>query len=88
MVTHFTHFEKVAVAVAKSGGFLPLIPIFAALGALELLGGGAATIVKAVNAAKGAQKQLKENQRHNQKMEAIAFNKSRNGLYIKPYKKG
>jgi hypothetical protein len=48
--------------VPKSGVFLPLIPIFAALGALGSLGGGA---------AKEAQKQLKENQRHNQKMEAI-----------------
>jgi hypothetical protein len=76
------------IPVPKSGGFLPLIPIFAALGALGSLGGGAATIVKAVNAAKEAQKQLKENQRHNQKMEAIALNKSGNGLYLKPYKKG
>jgi hypothetical protein len=49
------------IPVPKSGGFLPLIPIFAALGALGSLGGGAATIVKAVNAAKEAQIQLKEN---------------------------
>jgi hypothetical protein len=62
------------IPVPNSDGFLPLIPIFAGLGALGLLG-GAATIVKAVNAAKEAQKQLKENQRHNQIMETIALNK-------------
>jgi hypothetical protein len=49
------------IPVPESGFFLPLVPIFAALGALGSLGGGAATIVKTVNAAKEAQKQLKEN---------------------------
>jgi hypothetical protein len=49
------------IPVPESVFFLPLVPIFAALGALGSLGGGAATIVKTVNAAKEAQKQFKEN---------------------------
>ncbi|KAK4873510.1 hypothetical protein RN001_015539 [Aquatica leii] len=76
------------IPVPKIGGFLPLIPIFAALGALGSLGGGAAAIAKTVIAAKDAKEKLKENQRHNQTMEAIALNKSGNGLYLQPYKKG
>nr|WP_129335181.1 hypothetical protein [Enterobacter cloacae complex sp. 2DZ2F20B] len=76
------------IPIPKSGGFLPLLPIFAALGALGSLGGGAAAIAKAVNDAKSAKEQLKENQRHNQKMESIAVGKSGSGLYLKPYKRG
>lgn len=69
----------------KSGGALPLIPIFAALSAAGALSGGISNIVKAVNETKIATKELKESQRHNQAMEAIALGK---GLYLKPYKKG
>lgn len=73
------------IPVPKTGGFLPLIPIFAGLSALGALSGGAAGIAKAVQAAKSAQAQLKESERHNQAMEAIAIGK---GLYLKPYRKG
>lgn len=73
------------IPVPKSGGFLPLIPIFAALSAIGALSGGAASIAKAVNAAKTASENLKEAQRHNQMMESIAMGK---GLYLKPYKSG
>jgi len=52
---------------------------------LRALGGGAAGIAKAVNYAKAATEQLKEAQRHNKMMEAIAMGK---GLYLKPYRKG
>jgi ribosomal protein S5 len=78
------------IPIPKTGGFLPLIPIFAALGALGSLGDGAAAIAKAVNDTKAAKEQLKETQRHNQSMEAIALNKSKSGkrLFLKPYKKG
>ncbi|XP_056644299.1 uncharacterized protein LOC130450118 [Diorhabda sublineata] len=44
--------------VAKSGGFLPLIPLFASLSALGALSGGAAGIAKTVIDAKHAQKKL------------------------------
>lgn len=73
------------IPIPKTGGFLPLIPIFAALSALGALGGGAAGIVKAVNDSKSAKENLKEAQRHNKSMEAIAIGK---GLYLKPYKNG
>lgn len=73
------------IPVPKTGGFLPLIPIFAGLSALGALSGGAAGIAKAVQEAKTAQSQLKEAQRHNASMEAIALGK---GLYLKPYRKG
>lgn len=73
------------IPVPKTGGLLPLIPIFAGLSALGSLAGGAAGIAKAVTDYKSAQKNLLESERHNKMMESIALGK---GLYIKPYKKG
>lgn len=73
------------IPIPKTGGFLPLIPIFAGLSALGALSGGAAGIAKAVQDSKAAQQQLKESERHNKTMEAIAMGK---GLYLKPYRKG
>lgn len=73
------------IPLPKSGGLLPLIPIFAGLSALGSLAGGAAGIAKAVNDSKAAQKSLQESERHNKMMEAVALGK---GLYIKSHKKG
>lgn len=73
------------IPIPKTGGFLPLIPIFAGLSALGSLAGGAAGITKAVNDYKVAQKSLQEAERHNKMMESIALGK---GLYIKSHKKG
>ena len=64
---------------------LPLIPIFAALSSLGALSGGVSGVVKAINDARAAKKQLEEAKRHNQKMEAISIGK---GLYLKPQKIG
>ena len=74
--------------VPQSGGFIPLIPLFAGLSAIGAVAGGAAGIAKAVNDAKSAQKELTETKRHNEAMEAIASSQSGTGLYLKPYKKG
>lgn len=74
------------IPVPKTGGILPLIPIFAGLSALGALSGGAAGIAKAVNDAKAAKQQLEESQRHNKAMEALAI--GGRGLYLKPYKSG
>lgn len=76
------------IPLPKSGGFLPLIPLFAGLSALGALAGGASGIAKAVNASKDAQQELKEAQRHNKSLEAIALGKKGSGLYLKPYRKG
>lgn len=73
------------IPVPKTGGLLPLIPIFAGLSALGSLAGGAAGITKAVNDYKVAQKNLQESERHNKMMEAVALGK---GLYLKSHKKG
>lgn len=73
------------IKIPKTGGILPLIPIFAALSALGSLGGGAAAVAKAVGDAKSAAKDLKEKERHNRAMEAVAVGK---GLYLAPYKRG
>lgn len=72
----------------SSGGFLPLIPLFAGLSALGSLAGGAAGIAKAVNKSKAAQKELEEAQRHNKTMETIALGKKGDGLYLRPYRRG
>lgn len=73
------------IPVPKSGGFLPLIPILAGLSAVGSIAGGAAGIAKTINEYKSAKKQIAEQKRHNEKMEAIAIGK---GLYLKPYKSG
>lgn len=73
------------IPLPKTGGILPLIPIFAGLSALGALAGGAAGIAKTVSNYKSAQQNLNELERHNKTMESIALGK---GLYIKPYRKG
>ena len=73
------------IKIPKTGGILPLIPIFAALSALGALSGGAAGIAKPVNDARAAKQQLTESQRHHKSMESIALGK---GLYLRPYKTG
>lgn len=73
------------IPLPKTGGILPLIPLLAGLSALGSIAGGSAAIAKTVNDYKSAQKSLKEAERHNKTMEAIAVGK---GLYIIPYKNG
>lgn len=74
---------------AHSGGVLPLIPIFAGLGALGSIVGSATGIVNAINQYKKAQYELEESKRHNNVMEAIALgNKSGAGYYLQPAKSG
>lgn len=73
------------VPIPKTGGILPLIPIFAGLSALGALSGGASGIVNAVNSARNARKNLQEAQRHNSTMESIAMGK---GVFLRQYKKG
>ena len=80
--------SKRIIPIPKSGGILPLIPIFAGLSALGALGGGAAGIAKAVNDAKAATQKLQEQKRHNKTMKAITLGKKGSGLYLKPYKSG
>ena len=74
------------IPIPKTGGIIPfLLPLFAGLSALGSLGGGVATIAKAINNAKQAQKNLEESKRHNNQMEALAIGK---GLFLGPYRKG
>lgn len=72
--------KKRVIPIPRKGGFLPLLlPLLGALGAV---GGGAATIAKAVNDAKTQRQQLEEEKRHNLAMEAVKGK----GLYLRPYK--
>ena len=82
-----THIKKLRVLPipSKTGGLLPLVPIFAGLSALGALAGGAAGIAKAVTDTNMAKKQLEEAKRHNQVMEEVNMGK---GLYLRPYKTG
>lgn len=75
------------IQVPKTGGILPLIPIFAGLSALGALTGGAAGVYKAVTDAKTGKQQLEEAKRHNLAMESVAMSSGK-GLYLKPYKNG
>lgn len=80
------------IPIPKTGGVLPfLIPLFAGLSATGALAGGATAVARAVNAAAEARNSLKEMQRHNEKMEAIALgnnSKTGSGFYLRPYKSG
>lgn len=73
------------IPIPKRGGFLPfLLPLLGALGAV---GGGAASIAKAVNDAKANRQKLEEQKRHNLVMEQQKQKQaSGNGLYLRPYK--
>ena len=75
------------IPLPKTGGILPLIPIFAGLSALGSLAGGAAGIAKAVHSVNATKKSLDEATRHNKTMEAIALRNGK-GLYLKKYKQG
>lgn len=85
----FPNIQKIRVPrvipLPKTGGILPLIPIFAGLSALGTLAGGAAGIAKTVNDYKAGQQNLRETQRHNKAMESLKLGQ---GLYIKSHKNG
>lgn len=80
------------IPTPKIGGVLPLVPVFAGLSALGALMGGSAGVANAVISSNKAKNELKEAQRHNQTMEAIALAKRRSkngrGLFLMPYKRG
>lgn len=73
------------IPIPKTGGVLPLIPIFAGLSAAGAIAGGAAGIAKTINEYKMAKKLYEESKRHNEKMEALCIGK---GLRLKPHKDG
>lgn len=70
------------IPIPKSGGILPLVPIFAGLSAIGSLAGGASAIYNAIKSTNNAKKKSG--------MGAIAVGKSirGDGLYLRPYKKG
>lgn len=68
---------------SKSGGILPLVPIFAGLSALGMLLGGGSSVAKTIIDAKNAKKKLEEDHRHNKVMESIGH-----GLFIRKTKRG
>lgn len=71
------------------GGVLPLIPIFAGLGALGSIIGSTASVVNTMNQARRGQRELEENKRHNKTLEAIAIgNKTGRGYYLHSPKHG
>lgn len=71
------------------GGVLPLVPIFAGLGALGSIVGSAAGVANVINNVRKGQKELDENKRHNQTMEAIALGSRKGrGYYLHTSKKG
>lgn len=73
------------IPIPKTGGVLPLIPIFAGLSAAGAIAGGAAGIAKTINEFRMAKKLYNESKRHNEKMEALCIGK---GLHLKRHKNG
>lgn len=81
-----TGIDERVLPLPKSGGFLPLLPIFAGLSAIGSLAGGAAGVAKAISETRDASRRLDELKRHNETMEAVALRKGR-GLFLKPHSK-
>lgn len=84
--------RKRVLPTPARGGFLPFLPILAALGAAA---GGAAQIASAVNKKRAAERQLSELQRHHRQMESTGKGmkkkkKRRNGkgLHLRMSKNG
>lgn len=73
------------IPVPKTGGVLPLIPIFAGLSAAGSLSGGAVGILKAVKALKLAKQKFKQLKTSDDKIEQFCIGK---GLHVKPHRKG
>lgn len=73
------------IPIPKTGGILPLVPIFAGLSALGSLVGGAANMIKAIKSTDDGKKDLK-----NGRARTIMVGKSKigEGMYLKPYKRG
>lgn len=71
------------------GGVLPLVPIFAGLGALGSIVGSAAGVASVINNVRKGQKELDETKRHNQTMETIALgDRKGRGFYLHRFKTG
>lgn len=73
------------IPIPKTGGVLPLIPIFAGLSAVGSLAGGISGIVKTYNEYKNAKRRLAELKSHDEKYRGLSIGK---GLKLKPYKNG
>nr|DAC81271.1 TPA_asm: pX [Bos-associated insect adintovirus 2] len=74
------------IKIPKTGGFLPLIPLFAGLSALGAIASGASQVAKAVNSAAEAKKQLQESKRHNQVIETKLIGGK--GAFLRPHRTG
>lgn len=72
------------IPVPKTGGFLPLIPVFAGLSAVGSLAGGSAAIAKVIKDCKAAKEKFQE-LGHHDKLESLRIGR---GLHLKPYKNG
>lgn len=69
------------IRIPKTGGILPLVPIFAGLSALGSIAGGAASIIRAIKGVDDGKKAIKKG------ATAVVVGKSISGggLYLKPY---
>lgn len=73
------------IPIPKTGGVLPIIPIFAGLSAVGSLAGGISGIIKTYNEYKTAKRRLAEMKRDNDKVRGVSIG---NGLKLKPYNNG
>lgn len=72
------------IQIPKIGGYLPPIPIFAALGGFGSIGCGTSETAKAVNDAKAMKEKLeKKEKQHSNGTGTVG-----KGLYLRPSKKG
>lgn len=73
------------IPLPRTGGILPLVPIFAGLSALGSLAGGTSNIISAIQSTDNGKKALRNGQTNSIE---IGHSKKGGGLYLKPYKRG
>lgn len=76
------------IPIPKSGGVLPLVPIFAGLSALGSLAGGASAVYNAIRSTKESKEALSKKKGRRQAQIAIGKSLRGDGVYLRPYRKG
>lgn len=76
------------IPIPKTGGILPLVPIFAGLSALGSLAGGASAVYNAIRSTKENREAASSSSTMGKKGVAIGKSVRGDGVFLRPYKKG
>lgn len=80
--------EPRIIPIPKSGGLLPLVPLFAGLSAVGSLIGGVSSVMNAIKTTHDGKRAFKNQQITNEGSVSVGRTKTGKGLYLQPYKRG